>query len=999
MKVLLALLLLATRPVQAAEGDGPPWYAGRTVALVTLEAPEGGLPRENLEPLLRVSQGMSLDPSAVRQDVILLYQTGEFAAVEAHAEPWLAMGPDGEAVDGIWLVYRVYPASRLGRVKIEGVPARMRRRLIEDAGLQVGQRLLGAEDLDDSRDRIQSSLLRAGYGDAEVQLDTARRRSGELDVRVTVQLGTPARYGEVVVVGDPQVGEERIHRWLRKGGIKSRRRIETEGMGSARKDLVERLQEAGFLQARASFVMGPADAEGTTDLSVLVESGPALEIKAYGRGLPARARLHEVLGLYAGDRLGPDLGERAQTALLAWFDRGGFLDAEIDTDVVPLEHGDTRLILNARRGPRHSLQRLEILGAQAFSPAYLAGALKEADPKGLGSRRVSQKGIATALEGVREFYRGQGYLDARLSLTELRHGVWSPLSRLRNHLPTVLSITVEEGVQTRLVALEFSGGAGAEGELARAAQADLVGQAFSPSTLELRVREMVDLLRSKGWLNADADVQTTLSEDRSEARASVTLTPGQPLRLRSIVLSGNRRTRRSVLERELALEVGEAITPEKLADTRSNLYALDLFKRVSLDLVGEDDRARDLVLTVQEKPNITLEMGGGFSTDQGLRATARASHRNVGGIAHRISLLGQAGLAWQGDTWRIDTAEPVWRAALRYQAPEFPRRGLSFVNEILFNEAVREPGFRLSRSGFSGGIKLEGAGGRLEAQVDYRLQRRVLEDLDPGALVAQDPWLAHLDGQLSEGTIGLPSNARWVSGPSFVVVYDARDDRFNPSKGFSTSSFFEVGDGLLGDPVALRGELRLEQLIPAGPLTLALGFRGGLGWAAGADTTLAVEDRYTLGGAGTVRGFKLGTIGPANFSRRPDIDYPSAIGPLIDGTVLADSPSHWVSTGGDSMGAGSFEIRVPTGLLGLPGGDRTWLVFFADAGRVGFLDPSVQTTSQTEGRDPALRVGLGTGLLISTPVGPAAIDLAINPWRLTERDEALLHIHVALGTL
>ena len=45
---------------------------GVRVGQVSLEAPEGGLPRENLQPLLRVQQGEPLRLGDVRLDTALL---------------------------------------------------------------------------------------------------------------------------------------------------------------------------------------------------------------------------------------------------------------------------------------------------------------------------------------------------------------------------------------------------------------------------------------------------------------------------------------------------------------------------------------------------------------------------------------------------------------------------------------------------------------------------------------------------------------------------------------------------------------------------------------------------------------------------------------------------------------------------------------------------------------------------------------------------------------
>lgn len=415
---------------------------------------------------------------------------------------------------------------------------------------------------------------------------------------------------------------------------------------------------------------------------------------------------------------------------------------------------------------------------------------------------------------------------------------------------------------------------------------------------------------------------------------------------------------------------------------------IDLFRAVSPELVGEDDRSRDLVLHVEERPNVLLELGGGVSTDEGAQLKARAAHRNLGGIGHRLSLVGQYGYGWDGDTWSFDLQQPEWKAALRYEAPYVPARGYRLFTDVTLRETVQEPTWRLERSGGSVGLSARWTE-HTEGVLDYHVQRRVLDDVDPGALVQGEPWWP-VDSEAPEA----PTDARWQGGLGFTWLNDWRDDRFNPTRGTLFTMSVEIGDPLTSGYVFAKGETRIEQLVPLGPLVLDLSGRGGLGWAAGGRATLAVEDRFTLGGSSSLRGFHLDTVGPANRVSRPDIDYPDGIEEIVNGTALADQPTHWVPTGGDAMAVLSAELRVPLTDAGARG---TSLVFFSDAGHVSFLDQAIITTSRLEDRERPVRVSVGAGVHVPTPIGPASLDLAVNLDPIEAYDEPWLVPHLSLG--
>ena len=146
-----------------------------------------------------------------------------------------------------------------------------------------------------------------------------------------------------------------------------------------------------------------------------------------------------------------------------------------------------------------------------------------------------------------------------------------------------------------------------------------------------------------------------------------------------------------------------------------------------------------------------------------------------------------------------------------------------------------------------------------------------------------------------------------------------------------------------------------------------------------------------MGGASSLRGFALDSVGPRNRG---------VSGECADEDLGAGEEC-WVPTGGDVMVGGTFEIAAPAPLLGLRGLGDMDIVAFLDAGTSVFALQDVETDyapgDDVDGRAPWLRFGPGIGLRYATPVGPLALDLGFNPWRLERHRESLLRLHFALG--
>ena len=688
--------------------------------------------------------------------------------------------------------------------------------------------------------------------------------------------------------------------------------------------------------------------------------------------------------------------EDARITLQHWLQGRGFLQAQVEADM-QRTGTDALLVLSVDRGHRHRLAKIAVQGAQGLSDATVVAALREAAPDSLGRHVLVPEALPAATRAVQELYRGQGFLNAKVDVGGAASGRTTLAPAVAPGRPRQLPVQVTEGARSTLASLDVDGGGSSVVERVGLARDTMVGLPYRPAAIDALRQDLVTGLRNLGYL--DADVQEQVDRQGDQARVSLHVRQGQQARLRSIIIQGNRRTRRKVIVRELTLEVGQPISPAAIEEARRRLYELDLFRVVNMDLVGEDNRARDLILQVEERPPVLLEVSGGIATDRGVQAKVRIAHRNLGGLGHTVSLLGQAGYAWFGDEWRLDLLAPVWKAALHYEAPNVPARGQRLVVELLLNETIQEPTWRTSSSGASVGVRSR-LGKGSEAFLSYAARLRTLQDVNPGALVAGDPWLAVLG--LPQPPVAEPDLSRAhrvTSGPSLALVLDKRDDPLDPRRGWRASGLLSIDDGLFSQSSSVRAEARADQLVPLGPLILALGTSGGIGWAQGGSSTLAVEDRFYLGGSGSLRGFRPQTVGPANRVPRPDIAFPEQLAPFVEGTALTAAPTHWVETGGDNMLSGTVELRVPLSTFALAGFEDIWLVGFADVGRVGFLGRVPQPTSQVEGLDPPVRVGTGGGVRLSTAIGPVSLLLGINPSPLVERAEQRLVVHFTLGDL
>ena len=315
---------------------------------------------------------------------------------------------------------------------------------------------------------------------------------------------------------------------------------------------------------------------------------------------------------------------------------------------------------------------------------------------------------------------------------------------------------------------------------------------------------------------------------------------------------------------------------------------------------------------------------------------------------------------------------------------------------MLLFEQAQEPTFRLDRSGgaISASLRIGMSG---TAEVAYRAQSRRIQDVDPGALVEGDAWLDELglDPFMPDPQPQTPSAARTQSGVDLSLLYDRRDDVFNPTSGWLGSLVVQMTDRLLSDTVFLKAEGAASVWASTGPLGWLFRARAGAGWVPSGEGTLPLEDRFRLGGGANLRGFGLDSVGPANRVSLERVDWPEALAPLLEHAARNSDP-RWVPTGGDTLALLSAELRLPFEAFGLPSLGGTELAVFGDVGNVWFVTSGIETDSMDAG-DPLLRWSCGVGLRRATVIGPIQLDVGFNPEPI--RDESWARVHVSLGAL
>jgi len=554
-----------------------------------------------------------------------------------------------------------------------------------------------------------------------------------------------------------------------------------------------------------------------------------------------------------------------------------------------------------------------------------------------------------------------------------------------------LYIPVKLGPRATLYDVSFEGNlAVIEADLLETAEIEL-GQPASNLALEQARRRILKAYHELGFAYAEVRATLKLSPDHTRARARFIINESQRVLVDDIVVIGAERTSESLVLGRVALHKGEPYRASDVRKTEERIATLGTFASVSVSLRDPyvPARRKTVVIQVQERIPQYLDIRPGFSTGEGFRIQFEYGHLNIAGEAIRFTL--RLRLSYLPDLFILDedvrtnlNTLPLSQRLERHNTASvlFPEVGLGplislGVDGIDVRSNARD--FGLSKNALSTTLSFRpfrtltmSLGGSLERNdvgifgdetvVEYLQRPGVTSDLQrlllaPDGLTIAVAQLATVSWDRRDNPLGATRGTLLGGAVEHVRAFPGED---NPNT--KLSDFMRVSG--IGS-----GYLRLSD----GGLIFAGSIRAGRIIQLKTNSETYPDRLFFLGGVDSVRGFLRDSIVPQDVAER--ILEASSTDPnrlTIEQVAIR---------GGDVFLNPRAELRVP-----LTSTVHTTL--FVDSGNL-WVEP--------EAFEPwKLRYATGSGLRITTPIGPVAFDYGINLDRRPWEDFGAFHFSIGL---
>ena len=747
---------------------------------------------------------------------------------------------------------------------------------------------------------------------------------------------------------------------------------------------------------------------------ITIEGNKALETDALLAGLKGT-------GLAEGQVLKRSTLAGMRLELQRQYVSQGRYDSSIKADVVELPRNRVAVNITIDEGNVARIKHINIVGNRSFPTDELLDlfALRTTGMLSFitGDDKYSKERLKGDLEKLESYYLDRGYIKFTIDSTQV--------SITPDRKAVYITANVTEGEQYTVQDVALSGDLILpEPELRKYLQLQR-GEMFSQIRVTQTEEAITRRLGDRGYTFAKVSGLPDVNDEKKTVNLKFFVDPGERTYVRRIEFRGNTKTKDEVLRREMRQMESAAASNSKIQQGRIRLQRLGFFKGVEVEtpaVPGVDDQV-DVEYTVEEQPSGSIGASLGFAQGAGIILGANLQQNNFMGTGKRVGI--GANISRYQRSLNLSYVNPYYTedGVSRGFSVFYRQTNLDQVNVANYTTDIwggsMNFGYPLSetqRLGFSLGAN------------------RTSITVGDGAVQEIKASPRPVDGVNS--IIRTPSTAVGVADADVEPV--APED-FYPREQFGEGYLDRYGDSfsiftlsgswtqstLNRGQLATRGasqSIALELAVPGSgaqyykatysgqifvPVSKSwtLRFRGEMGYGDGYgdNTNLPFFENFFAGGFGSVRGYKINTLGPRAtpayqyFYRNPvdengqplpgeSLSYlggstcqplagssnpPPAGGTIQCGPVFLNDDRPF---GGNILVEGGIELLFPIPFMKDQRSMRSG--FFFDFGNVFSTDCGQYQPGCVDFDLAELRYSVGVGLTWITGFGPLGFSIA-----------------------
>lgn len=642
------------------------------------------------------------------------------------------------------------------------------------------------------------------------------------------------------------------------------------------------------------------------------------------------------VGLAEGRIFDKSALEKSEHELKRQYIARGKYGVVVKTTVKDLERNRVAVSFNVEEGGPSKIQRINIVGNQAYDEDDLLDVIKLTTPGWFTwfskNDQYSKTKLSADMESLRTFYMNAGYMDFMIESTQV--------SISPDKKDIFITLNISEGAKYTVSDVKL---AGTQAVLTHEEMRKMIGiqpgDVFSRDALTESTRKIGERLGEDGYTFANVNAIPEVDKEKHLVAFTFVVDPMHRAYVRRINVSGNDKTRDEVIRREFRQMEGGWFATSKVKKSKQRIDRLGFFSDVNLDtsaVQGTNDQL-DVNLRVAEKSTGNFQIGAGYGSE-GLTFSGGVTQSNLFGTGNYLST-------------QINTSKVNQVYSVSYTNPYYTDDGISRGFDVYKRKTNTTSTYtsQYYSDTLGGGVRFG-----VPINDDETFQYGLSTENTTITLTSSSPQ-RYIDYVNTFGAT--TSNVLGTIG----WTRDTRDSAIFTTDGTVQRSFIEIGLPVSSQRY-YKWTYQHEWFYPLSR-NMTLMMNGDVGVAHGyGGKPLPVFKNFYAGGVGSVRGYDNYSLGPRDSSNN--------------------------GLGGSKKAVGNVELLFP-----MPGMDKEKslrLSAFLDGGAVyGALGDVPGSTG--------MRYSTGLGLTWFSPAGPIRLSWA-KPLNKQSQDK-IQNLQFTLGTM
>ncbi len=431
----------------------------------------------------------------------------------------------------------------------------------------------------------------------------------------------------------------------------------------------------------------------------------------------------------------------------------GYFFSKVDLMVEKLSDNKVNLVYQVEIGEKAKIKKISFIGDKVFKDRKLRSVIVSEEYKFWkfisGKKFLNQNIIELDERLLKNFYLNKGYYNVKINSSfaklidntefELIYNIVPSKRYFFNKISLNLPIDFDK---TNFEDLEnlFE---------------KLSGKKYSLFVIEKILDEIEEIILDEEFKTLQTKIDENVYDNKIDLTFNVS--EGQRFSINRINIFGNNITQENVIRNQLLIDEGDEFNAILTSKSINNIKSLNIFKNVESKIIDNDDKSKDIDITIEEKATGEIMAGAGVGTDGNTLSFAVKENNYLG---RGIKLVSE-----------LTVSEETLKGQFKVYNPNFKNsdKSVNLNIQALETDKLTESGYKTNKTGFGFGT-------------DFEFQ----DDLYLG--LGQESYYEKIETNSSASTRQKSQEGNyWDTFLNLNLNYDKRNQKYRPTDGFRSS--------------------------------------------------------------------------------------------------------------------------------------------------------------------------------------------------------------------